>query len=92
VDGDDVRATAREVAALADEVRAVVARARRAAGADWQSVAAEAFRAELDTEIEHVLAAARAVDEVATALLTHAAAVEDAPLNAVAEVVRRLLP
>jgi hypothetical protein len=92
VDGDDVRATARDVAALADEVRAAVAGARRAAGADWQSVAAEAFRAELDTEIEQVLAAARAVDEVATALLTHAAAVEDAPLNAVAEVVRRLLP
>ena len=64
----------------------------RAAGADWQSVAAEAFRAELDTEIEHVLAAARAVDEVASALSDPRGRGGDAPLCAVADVVRRLLP
>ena len=61
MDADAVRARAREVAALADEVRAVAAWARRAADADWESVAAEAFRAQLHAEIERVLAAAGAV-------------------------------
>jgi hypothetical protein len=99
VDGDVVRARAREVAALADEVRSLAAWVRRAADADWESVAAEAFRAQLHAEIERVLAAAAAVDEAATALIVHALAVEAtaaSPALVVAEVagdvVRRLLP
>jgi hypothetical protein len=99
VDADAVRARAREVAALADEVRAVAAWARRAADADWESVAAEAFRAELHAEIERVLVTAGAVDEAAAALVAHALAVEAAATSpaqlvgdVVGEVVRRLLP
>ena len=96
MDGEGVREKAREVAAMAEAVRAVAARARRAADVDWESVAAEAFRAELHGEIERVLAAARAVDDAATALATHAAAVEAAgPLAALPfldGIVRRVLP
>jgi hypothetical protein len=103
VDADAVRARAHEVAALADEVRALAAWVRRSADADWESVAAEAFRAELHAEIERVLAAAVAVDEGAAALVAHALAVEatasasavvvgEAVGEAVGEVVGRLLP
>jgi len=95
VDGDAVRAQAREVAALADEVRRVVAWARRAADADWESLAAEAFRAQLHAEVDGLPAAAAAVDEAAAALVAHALAVDalaSSPVHAVGEVVRRLLP
>jgi hypothetical protein len=100
LDADVVRARAREVAALADEVRSLAAWVRRAADADWESVAAEAFRAQLHAEIERVLAAAAAVDEAAAALVAHALAVEataaSSPALVVSEVVggvvRRLLP
>jgi len=100
VDADVARARAREVAALADEVRSVAAWVRRAADADWESVAAEAFRAQLHAEVERVLAAAVAVDEAAAALVAHALAVEASPALVVGEVVgqvvgdvvRRLLP
>jgi hypothetical protein len=95
-DGGEVHARAREVAALADEVRAVVAWARRAAGVDWESAAAEAFRTRLHAETERVLAAAREVDEAASALLAHARALDAlSPSRAgavVAGIVRRLLP
>jgi hypothetical protein len=69
--------------------------ARRAADADWESVAAEAYRAQLHAEIERVLAAAVAVDEAAAALVAHALAVEATgswPAQVVSEVVGRLLP
>jgi hypothetical protein len=98
VDADVVRARAREVAALAEEVRALAAWVRRAADADWESVAAEAFREQLHAEIQRVLAAAAAVDEAAAALVAHALAVEataasPAPVvgEIVGDVVRRLL-
>jgi hypothetical protein len=95
VDADAVRARAREVAALADEVRGVASWARRAGDADWESVAAEAFRTRLHAEIERVLAAAVAVDEAAAALVAHALAVEAitlSPGEVVREVVRRSFP
>jgi len=98
VDGDAARARAREAAALADEVRAVATWTRRSADADWESVAAEAFRSELQAEVDAVLAAAGAVDAAAAALLAHALAV-DAIASAAADaagvvggIVRRLLP
>ena len=70
---------------------------RRAADADWESVAAEAFRAQLHGEIQRVLDAAAAVDAAAAALVAHALAVEAASsalvaAEAVGDVVRRLLP
>jgi hypothetical protein len=95
LDGGDVHARAREVAALADEVRAVVAWARRAAGVDWESAAAEAFRARLHAETERVLAAAREVDEAASALLAHAASLDTISSSragaVVGGIIRRLL-
>jgi hypothetical protein len=96
VDGGDLRSAAREVAAIADEVRAVAARARRAADVDWESVAGEAFRAELHGEVDRVLRAARYVDDAAAALVAHAAAVDAAgplaPLTIIGGVVRQVLP
>ena len=93
MDGGEVRERAREVAALADEVRAVVFRARRAAAVDWESVAAETFRERLHVETERVLAAAREVDEAASALLVHAAALDAAsPVALVGDILRRLAP
>ena len=96
MDGEVLRGTAREVAALADEVRSIAARVRRAADVDWESVAAQAFRAELEEEVERVLTAARRVDEAAAALVAHALAVEAAgpaaPLALFGGILRQVLP
>ncbi|MFI7585949.1 hypothetical protein ACIB24_02600 [Spongisporangium articulatum] len=68
-----VRAVAGEVRSAADELRA-------AAAVDWESLAAEAFRAELAAEVTRVLAVASALDEAAGAVARHARAVADGGL------------
>jgi phosphoserine phosphatase len=93
VDGAWVRHRAAEAGGLADEVREIAERARRASDAQWESTAATAFRRCLDAEVRRLLAVAAAVDDGAAALRLHAAALEAiSPLPVIGAVVQRVLP
>lgn len=65
-----------QVAELADDVRGLAGSAQAAAGVDWSSVAAEAFRRALLEDSAAVLQAAGRLDEAAAAVRRHAHAVE----------------
>jgi hypothetical protein len=75
-EAEQVRALARTVARLADDLRAARDRALRASGVDWVSSAAGHYRERIAEEVAGLGAAAAELDEAAVLLLLHAAAVE----------------
>jgi len=93
VDGTWVRQRAGEVAGLAEEVRSIADRVRRAGDAEWRSTAAAAFRAGLEAEVRRLLVVGGEVDEAAAALRAHADAIETpGPGPLVAGLLRGALP
>lgn len=76
VDVEAVRGLARRVGALAQDTRATAGRARDTSRVDWQSVAAERWRSELEAEARRVDVAAEALDDAVRALHDHAEEVE----------------
>jgi hypothetical protein len=92
VDGAWVRQRAVEAARLAEEVRQIADRARRASDVEWESSAAAAFRGLLDGEVRRLLAVAGAIDDAAAGLRAHAGALEAlGPVPLVGALVQRLL-
>lgn len=79
MDGAWVRRRAADVAALGDEVARIAAQAGRASELEWESTAARSFRGGLEAELHGLLAVARAIDQAAAALRTHAGALEALP-------------
>lgn len=78
-DAEQVRALARAVARLAEELRAARDRARAAGEVDWVSAAAGRYRARLHEEVSGLTGLAGELDDAARLLLAHAAAVEADP-------------
>ena len=76
VDVEAVRGLARQVGALAGETRAVAGRTRDTRRVDWQSVAADRWRIELDAEAHRVAKAAEELEGAVRALHDHAEEVE----------------
>lgn len=75
-EAEQVRALARAVARLADDLRAARDRALTAAGVEWVSVAAGRYRERVSAEVAGLGAAAAELDDAVVLLLLHAAAVE----------------
>ncbi|HET7303758.1 MAG TPA: hypothetical protein VFJ12_04300 [Segeticoccus sp.] len=78
-DAEQVRALARAVARLAEELRAARDRAVTAGQVDWVSAAASGYRTRLREEVSGLTGLAGELDSAARLLLAHAAAVEADP-------------
>ncbi|HET8600587.1 MAG TPA: hypothetical protein VFL99_09695 [Segeticoccus sp.] len=76
-----VRALARAVARLADELRATRDQALSATGVNWVSAAAGRYRDRVHEEVVGLTALAGELDDAARLLLAHAAAVEVAAVE-----------
>lgn len=76
VDVEAVRGLARQVGALAGETRAAAGRTRDTRRVDWQSVAADRWRGELDAEAGRIDRAAEELEAAVRALHDHADEVE----------------
>jgi hypothetical protein len=76
---DDVRRVAALIQTIGDDVRGLAERTLTGGAAHWRSSAADAFRGRLAEEVAAIRAAARCLDDTASALRRHAAAVDRAP-------------
>ena len=76
VDVEAVHGLARQVGALAGATRAAAGRTRDTRRVDWQSVAADRWRVELDAEAHRVDRAAEELEAAVRALHDHAEEVE----------------